>query len=94
MTDHDNLIDPSLMSEAAEKGREDVRNYLFGLLMDGINAMQADHRDEISTKLRAWAAGVAVGAVISSQNPSSDYINAIKDEAEKYADTIEPEVEF
>lgn len=94
VTEHDDLTDRSTMGEEAEKGREDVRDYLFGLLMDGIGAMNASRRDAISTKLRAWAAGVAVGADVSPQSPSSAYVNAVAMEAEKYADEIEPDVEF
>lgn len=94
MTEHDDLIDPSTTSEQAEKGENDVRDYVFGLFMDGIDAMSAHHRDLISTKLRAWAAGVAVGADISPESPSSDYIKAVEMEANRYADQIEPEVEF
>ena len=94
MREHDDLIDPSTMSKEAEKGKNDVRDYVFELLLDSVDAMHANHRDAISTKLRAWAAGVAVGADISPQSPSSDYIKAVELEAKKYANEIEPEVEF
>ena len=94
----DKAIDKSIEELATIEARKAVRDYLFELLLDNYESLPASTRDRMSTMLRAWAEGVARGAMTSSateqSRPRSAYIDTIRAEAKKLAVMIEPDVVF
>ena len=94
----DKAIDKSMEELATIEARKAVRDYLFELLFDNYHSLPDSTRDRMSTMLRAWAEGVARGAMTSSateqSRPRSSYIDTIRAEAKKLAEMIEPDVDF